>query len=259
MLVRICSDLHNEFDQYLLPRPFDLDTVLIVAGDVDTAPHVNRLLTFLGNASVRYKHVIFVPGNHEFYNGDMTDILAILHEALDKTPNIYLLDNSSKMIGDVLFLGGTMWTDLNNNDWATCYTALQGMNDFRITRVNGKRFLPVDSVEMFKTTKEFIFNTLDNVDKMDPKPRKTVVVTHHGPTTLSIHPMYAGSSLNPCFAANLDKEVEAKGPDFWFHGHTHSPMDYTIGKTRVIANPRGYVHRGQIENPNFNPTLDIEV
>ena len=26
----------------------------------------------------------------------------------------------------------------------------------------------------------------------------------------------------------------------WTHGHTHEPMDYMIGTTRVVCNPRGY-------------------
>ena len=30
--------------------------------------------------------------------------------------------------------------------------------------------------------------------------------------------------------------------DLWFHGHVHSPSDYTVPgtRTRVLCNPRGY-------------------
>ena len=27
----------------------------------------------------------------------------------------------------------------------------------------------------------------------------------------------------------------------WTHGHMHDPLDYMIGDTRVVCNPRGYV------------------
>jgi hypothetical protein len=53
----------------------------------------------------------------------------------------------------------------------------------------------------------------------------------------------------------------------WVHGHVHDSFDYTVGKCRVIANPRGYARNrlyaetpGQIvwENPAFDPALVIE-
>jgi hypothetical protein len=27
----------------------------------------------------------------------------------------------------------------------------------------------------------------------------------------------------------------------WTHGHTHELFDYTIGDTRIVCNPRGYI------------------
>jgi len=30
------------------------------------------------------------------------------------------------------------------------------------------------------------------------------------------------------------------GADLWFHGHVHDSVDYTVGRCRVVANPRGY-------------------
>ena len=41
---------------------------------------------------------------------------------------------------------------------------------------------------------------------------------------------------------------------YWVHGHMHDPVDYTIGETRVLANPRGYAgyeHNAEIFNPGF--------
>ena len=28
----------------------------------------------------------------------------------------------------------------------------------------------------------------------------------------------------------------------WTHGHTHEEFDYMMGSTRVLCNPRGYIH-----------------
>jgi hypothetical protein len=43
----------------------------------------------------------------------------------------------------------------------------------------------------------------------------------------------------------------------------HKSHDYILGSTRVVANPRGYPEferaNSPRENPNFDPTLVIEV
>jgi hypothetical protein len=46
----------------------------------------------------------------------------------------------------------------------------------------------------------------------------------------------------------------------WVHGHTHHNFDYTVGSTRIVANPRGYVgyERGSQQDDPFYPQI-IEV
>src|SRR5690606_10859034 len=99
-----------------------------------------------------------------------------------------------------------------------------------------------------------------------PYPGKTVVVTHHGPHPLSVHPRYAGNPLNAAFISDLGPLLDKT--DFWLHGHVHDSFDYLVGACRVIANPRGYVrnrssaaHAGdlQFENPMFEWACAIDV
>lgn len=42
----------------------------------------------------------------------------------------------------------------------------------------------------------------------------------------------------------------------WVHGHIHCCCDYAVGKTRVIANPRGYPTEPRT---GFDPGLIVEV
>jgi predicted phosphodiesterase len=49
------------------------------------------------------------------------------------------------------------------------------------------------------------------------------------------------------------------GAALWVHGHTHNSCDYHIKRTRVLANPRGYVKDGKAENSEFDPGLTVEV
>ena len=71
-----------------------------------------------------------------------------------------------------------------------------------------------------------------------PYDGKTVVISHHGPHPLSVHPRYVGEALNAAFVSNLT-ELLPKG-DLWIHGHVHDSFDYRVGRCRVVANPLGY-------------------
>jgi hypothetical protein len=72
-------------------------------------------------------------------------------------------------------------------------------------------------------------------------------------------PMYAGSELNPCFYSDLPESF-FQSAALWIHGHTHSSSDYVHHRTRIIANPRGYVRwNGTIENAHFNSGLVVTI
>jgi len=89
-------------------------------------------------------------------------------------------------------------------------------------------------------------------ESVDP----TVVVTHHGPHPLSVHPRFAGNAVTPAFVSDLSDIIEKHQPPLWLHGHTHDRFDYNVGGTRVVCNPRGYSY----ENSNgFDPGLVIDV
>ena len=30
-------------------------------------------------------------------------------------------------------------------------------------------------------------------------------------------------------------------PQYWIHGHIHTPSEYKIGNTQIICNPHGYI------------------
>jgi hypothetical protein len=51
-------------------------------------------------------------------------------------PNVYLLENQSCTIGDVVFLGATLWTDfaLNGNPVVSEVLAQTSINDYRRIR-----------------------------------------------------------------------------------------------------------------------------
>jgi len=40
---------------------------------------------------------------------------------------------------------------------------------------------------------------------------------------------------------------------------TSNSFDYRVGATRIVANPRGYAPKGEVENRAFDPGLVLEI
>src|SRR5512132_2850782 len=108
MRLHILSDLHMEFAPFE-PPPTDAD-VVILAGDIGTGLKGFRWAqTTFPNCPV-----IYVLGNHEFYGQKLQKLLEQL-KAMTKGTNIQVLENDLFTLGDVTFLGATLWTDFALN------------------------------------------------------------------------------------------------------------------------------------------------
>jgi hypothetical protein len=84
-------------------------------------------------------------------------------------------------------------------------------------------------------------------------------VTHHGPHRQSCAPQYAADWTSPAFISHLPLLMGRSA--LWVHGHTHVSLDYTVSRTRVLCNPRGYYRRslGRCENPDFRWDLVVDL
>lgn len=282
MKIQLMSDLHLEFRELELVNHSGAD-VLVLSGDICTAQDLHdhpassfdpwspgamedlkrqlgkadRFRTFFKSVCTQYKDVIYIMGNHEHYHGKFDRSADYLREEFNKMnlTNIHLLDNNTKLIGDVHFIGGTLWTDMNNHDALTLYHIEHMMNDFRIIRIakeNFKKFLPKRAVVEHIKTKQYIQTVLQGL----PEDAKVVVCSHHAPTFLSIGEQYKDDTLmNGGYASDLSEFIlDHPKIKVWTHGHMHQKFDYMMGDTRVVCNPRGYP--GEIE---FDDNFTFEV
>lgn len=265
MKLLILSDLHIEWGPFTAP-PCETFDAVVLAGDIAQGPKAVRWAarecTFGG------KPVVLVPGNHEFYGLERERTLERMREDARGT-NVHVLDRDELVLrgpadGQVRILGATLWTDfgLDGADIASAMArARVGMNDFagsiRQRHSEGqRRFTPEDSVREHDASRTWL---AEHIAQPCPEGGSTIVVTHHGPSRRSIVPEYEGDDLNPCFVSDLPGSFFAQ-PLLWVHGHIHSSVDYRIGRTRVVANPRGYRQRsGAFENADFGRDLVIEV
>ena len=196
MKFALCSDLHLEFAPIELNNTEGAD-VLVLSGDICIAKELGytdtgrsvRFMDFFTHCSEQFKDVIYIMGNHEHYHGDFTKSYDQLITALAHLPNIHVLEKEHVTIGDVTFIGGTLWTDMNQEDPLTMQAIAGMMNDFRIVD-NGKkvvqfrdsdgnthervgRLMPEDVVVEHKQMLEYIRSVVDG--KFD---QKFVIVGH---------------------------------------------------------------------------------
>ena len=263
MLVRPFSDFHAEFwqpnkipsvlEMVVPPLPTDKETIILVAGDIGLAHRQETWLNVVCILAKRFRAVIYVEGNHFFYHNDFLGRIHELKTNHSMPKNVHFLENESVDINGILFVGATLWTDFLGKDFFKMQSARKNMNDFVvIKKPDGARLMPEETVDLFQESKRYIFETLANAGD-----RKTVVVTHHGVSPLSIHERFRGDSLNCAFMTDLSNEIIDHGPNLWVHGHTHNSFDYTLGKTRVVVNPYGYK---DVElNPQYDRQLVIEL
>lgn len=236
------SDLHLEICDYVIPElNTDNETTLILAGDICPIVYIWQYADFFKRISKQFRYVIYVPGNHEYYHGNLMfeDSSAKDFLKVNGLNNIYYLNGGSVVIDGVAFIGATLWTNVDNNNPISAIDLENGLNDYRVisNRYTGRKLRTADTVEVFEHHKKFIF---DEVGKYKNDGLKTVVISHHAPSELSVSDYFKGDRLNPGYFSNLDNEVIDSQPDIWIHGHMHSTFNYNIGDTNVICNPRGY-------------------
>ncbi len=292
MKIAIASDVHLEFGPLNLENTEGAD-VLVLSGDICTArdfdtvaavygdmPHSRKALGFVDffrAASKNFKHVVYVMGNHEHYNYDFKFTGSYLKSCLEQFDNIYLLDNEYKEIEGVSFIGGTMWSSMNNRDPLTLLHMKDCMNDFRIIKNSNRqvyrkvplykekegggheldekgymiqvgmkmkeepsKFCPEDAANEFD---KFVQYAQVCTDFIGEDPKKYVVCTHHSPSLQSCHPRYKHDHImNGGYHSDLEQFIlDRPNIKLWTHGHTHEDFDYMVGETRVVCNPRGYI------------------
>ena len=241
MKLHILNDLHIEFGDFEPPAT-DAD-VVVLAGDIGVGVGGLRW------ASERFpdRPVIYVPGNHEFYHHDIALIDELKAQAAD---HIHVLNDDQVVIDGVRFLGSILWTDFalfgEADKFFAMQQARQQMTDFSIIQNNGQRFTPEDAIRLHTASRDWL-----TVMLAEPFDGKTVVVTHHAPSSQSVHPRYANDLLTPAFASKLENLMEGDRAALWIHGHMHESYDYEIYGTRVVCNPRGYAPAAL--NPDFRP------
>lgn len=254
MKIALLSDLHLSVSGLEFPERLDAD-VMVLAGDLGR-PH--RGIEW---AKATRLPTLFVAGNHDFYGSDLVTSYQQIRELTVDTP-IRLLERSELIQDGVRFLGCTLWTDYRLFDSPASRTlgieqAVRLSHDFSRIRLAPdfeECFTPAVSQMLFLQSVQWLEDCFAR-----PHDGPTVVVTHHAPALGSIAERFRSSPINASFVSDLTAHILRWRPVLWLHGHMHNSLDYRVGGTRIVCNPRGYVRGGVAENPAFDPRFTIEL
>jgi predicted phosphodiesterase len=226
--IRVLSDLHLEVEP-LEPVHVPAD-VVVLAGDIDN-----------GAAGVEWAErtfrapVLYVAGNHEYYDREVREVDAALRTAA--SDRVRLLDCSEAIADDVRFLGCTLWTDYTlapEEARGEVIEQARAKNpDYDKIRFGERSFAPEDAIALCREHRAWLERKLS-----EPFAGRTVVITHFAPHPRSIAPAYANHPANPGFVLDLSPLMGRAA--LWIHGHTHTAFEYEVNGTRVVCNPRGY-------------------
>lgn len=232
MKVQIISDLHQEFG--FSDLDFSTADVIIFAGDINI--QTKGIEWMLDNFS--NQEVLYILGNHEYYKGSYPRTLHKIKNLAQGT-NIHVLENESIEINEVTFHGTTLWTDfqLLGNPRTFGMICQEKMNDYKKIRRDPSysKMRSIDTFHIHQKSVQWLKDSLKN-----SKSEKDIVITHHAPSLQSVPEKHIDDPISSAYASNLDQFIKEYQPDYWIHGHMHTPVSYEIEKTKVICNPHGY-------------------
>lgn len=236
MILRIMSDLHLSYEAINIPHcDSDEKSVLVLAGDIACG---TAALRWISQIASRFKRVIYVLGNHEYVENEMTLLDEVMLNAVPT--NVHLLIRDSVVIEGVRFIGATLWSDYQVANPAERQRIDRGMI------VNSDSTLkPPDMQACHLRDKTYIADALSR-----PFSGKTVVVSHHCPSLNLVN-----STLMHSYASDLEHWFYKYDFDMWICGHAHESGISRINDIPVVQNCRGYPG----ELTGFVPDLRVVV
>lgn len=220
-MFQIVSDIHFEmygltFVDFIDNCPKTADNI-IIAGDLCAK---KDFIQSIHKFSELYDHVVFVPGNHDYYGYSIPYMNDFFKS--QTSDRVHILIDDEVTIDGVKIAGSPLWFSKSKNPIIES-DIRNGINDFNYIKDFEK-----DVYEANSKSIEFLRST-----------DAEMIVTHFMPTRKSIHPRYFGDNINDYFVCDILDRYPIS-PKVWIHGHTHDSFDYDYDGIRVVCNPFGY-------------------
>jgi len=228
----VISDTHLNLWKYTdtqIASIFDGDSRsnLILAGDIGD-PDEASLYKAITIACKNYKRVIYIPGNHEFYNREPgskktpASVLNWFQRLDDQWSNFHFFYRRNELIDGVRILGATGWsTSPKMTPWSNSISE-EGRKDI-----------------------EFLDQGLSH------SKEPTLIITHYPSTLRVLQESYKYKVTQYDYAQDLER-LYRPPLNTWIFGHVHQSHDFMIpylsargqGEVRILCNPYGYPNEG---------------
>ena len=264
----LISDVHADLRKWSWSEFEDqIDSpTLVVAGDISN--YIDDTCKWIADAKNHFKNVVWVAGNHDFYNSGFhqtrlidpnsaqsrllyprtVDQIIDHYRQWSEKHSIHFLHRDSVLIDGVRFIGCTGWHDFIAGEPYTTEVQIQtwlSLNDKVILWADDQRCPD----HMFPL-KQAIADAEYLTDAVDASQEPTVIVTHHLPHRSlkwdrpedPIWTKQHGGFVNTKMEKIINKNIK-----FWCYGHTHQRGMKDINGITYVCNSRGYWH----ENHNW--------
>lgn len=246
MKIAIVSDTHWEFDNptnilsnlQIFP---DAD-YLILAGDICHAKLWNIYADFMIDIFAKYKGVLYIAGNHEYYGTSISQGNEYLRNLNKKIPNLTFLDNQSIELVDgeksFTVIGGTFWYPISNPHDEM--VVRHRLNDF--SQIHS---FTIDSLNNLYDEFMLEYQKVKDKDNL-------ILLTHHSTSNRYLKFTQYRDALG--FGSVLPENVGFnENVKLCIHGHVHIRAEY-LNEYNIptVCNSVGYCG---FEQQNFNPMV----
>lgn len=247
MNIQIASDLHLEFPEnrkWLKDNPLlPVGEVLLLAGDIISDKHKKKAKFFYDYIESKFKLIISIMGNHEFYYGQVNYAYPSYNKVIAN--NHYKLNNQICIFEDIKIISSTLWSYIPKDKEKYLYKIV---NDYKLIykkEYSDKINIMIDETNYFnKISIDFLKEELNKNFN-----GKIIILTHHLPSFKCIIKDYDDvDNMKYAFASDLDYLVMENKINLWVFGHIHESVDLKIGNTRFVSNPLGYMEENQKNN-----------
>ena len=269
MLIQYLSDFHMEFLEKNYKNKFNFaGDILCLAGDIcacGVKQDFDNFIEFLHYICPKYKYVIHVAGNHEYYTAGAKNItknqtiegIDLSFKKISETIKNYIYLNCEIITLQInkkpyTFIGATLWSKIKPSDYENVE---KNMNDYVAIYVwkNNKpqKFTVQDMQRLHKKHAAFISKACKITNKQDVK-HPTILITHHKP--IEDTPDEKRDILTQAYETDITKLI-TPNIKLAIHGHTHQHYNKIIDGTRYVSNPYGY----PFQRTGFQKNLTIKI
>ena len=251
MKIKYISDLHIDYmPDFTLPFSEGEDEqILVIAGDVVDGMMAN-VLPFITDCISRFKEVILVPGNHDYYHFNLHDVDNYWSLQEQRFKNFHYLENKSIEIDGVRFIGCCLWSGLNGDEFHARYAA-RYVGDFEHIKIKDKPFTQGEMIQLHNKSVAFIHQELKKVNMPN------VVITHFVPLMALRSHNRPSEGISHYFYNDLKDliDIHSSSIKHWIYGHSHDISTRWIGNINFVSNAKG---QRTCKDFDFNKIIEID-